>query len=102
MKGFHASWFRKRCPAIDNLSTLRRRHVLVACTAVAVTTFCAINVFAENCITASDMDPATRPALVAAGQRYFDFIAKGDAASLRQNAIPSLAADFSTIENTVA
>jgi hypothetical protein len=101
MKGFHASWFRKRCPAIDNLSTLRRRHVLVACTAVAVTTFCAINVFAENCITASDMDPATRPALVAAGQRYFDFIAKGDAASLRQNAIPSLAADFSTIENTV-
>ncbi len=60
-----------------------------------------MNGFAENCVTASDMEPATRTALVSAGQRYFDFIAKGDAASLRQNAIPSLTAEFSAVENTV-
>ena len=47
------------------------------------------------------MDAATRTALTNAGTRYFDFVAAGDAASLRQNAIPSLAADFSSIEATV-
>jgi hypothetical protein len=56
---------------------------------------------AETCQTASDMDAATRTALTAAGQRYFDFVARGDVASLRQNAIPSLASDFSGIENVV-
>lgn len=61
----------------------------------------AANVFAETCQMASDMDAATRTALIAAGDRYFDFIARGDAASLRQNAIPSLASDFSGIENVV-
>jgi hypothetical protein len=60
-----------------------------------------ISVHAENCQTATDMDAATRSALSSTGQRYFDMIAKGDAASLRQNAIPSLASDFSGIENTV-
>ncbi len=42
-----------------------------------------------------------RTALMSASQRYFDFIAKGDSASLKQNAIPSLASDFSGIENTI-
>jgi len=56
---------------------------------------------AENCQTATDMDAATRSALNSTGQRYFDMIARGDTASLRQSAIPSLASDFSGIENTV-
>jgi hypothetical protein len=60
-----------------------------------------VMVRAENCQTATDMDAATRSALTATGQRYFDMIAKGDAASLRQNAIPSLASDFSGVETTV-
>ncbi len=68
---------------------------------LAVITCYSANVFAENCVTASDMNPATRTALLSAGQRYFDFIVKNDAASLRQNAIPSLASDFSGIETTV-
>ncbi|MFZ0201428.1 MAG: hypothetical protein WB523_19685 [Candidatus Sulfotelmatobacter sp.] len=101
MKGLHASCFRKGCPAINKIFTLLRRPLLVVCTAVAVATFCALNLFAENCVTASDTDPATRAAMVGAGQRYFDLIAKGDAASLRQNAIPSLAAEFFAIEATV-
>ncbi|MFZ1931104.1 MAG: hypothetical protein WAU50_18340, partial [Candidatus Sulfotelmatobacter sp.] len=62
---------------------------------------CASTAIAETCTTASDMEPATRSALVSAGQHFFDLLAKGDAASLRQAAIPSLASDFSAIEATV-
>jgi hypothetical protein len=47
------------------------------------------------------MDEATRAALMAAGARYFNLIGKGDAAALRQSAIPSLASDFSEIETTI-
>ncbi len=61
----------------------------------------AISAQAESCQTASDMDEATRSGLTTAGQRFFDMIAKGDTAGLRQNAIASLAGDFSGIEGTV-
>ncbi len=74
---------------------------LLGCAVLAALAFCATNAIAENCVTASDMEPATRTALLTAAQRYFDSIAKGDAASLRQSAIPSLAADFSGIESTI-
>lgn len=56
---------------------------------------------AQNCQTGGDLDDATRSAITAAAQRYFDMAAKGDAASLRQNAIPILAADFSAVEADV-
>jgi len=56
---------------------------------------------AQTCQTASDMDPALRAAITNAGQRYYDMAAKGDTASMRQNAIPSLASDFGGIETTV-
>jgi hypothetical protein len=62
---------------------------------------CASTAIAETCTMASDMDPATRSALVSTGQHFFDLLAKGDAASLRLAAIPSLASDFSSIEGTV-
>jgi hypothetical protein len=68
---------------------------------IALAMVTTIGLHAENCQTATDMDPATRAALTTTGQRYFDMIVKGDAASLRQNAIPSLASDFSGIESTV-
>jgi hypothetical protein len=56
---------------------------------------------AENCQTASDMDEATRSGITRAGQRFFDMIARGDSAGLRRDAIASLAADFTGVENTV-
>jgi len=56
---------------------------------------------AQNCQTSSDLDEATRTAIKTAGERYFDLAAKGDLVSLRQNAIASLASDFSSIEATV-
>src|SRR5258708_7414371 len=68
---------------------------------LAVLAFFGGSALAESCLTASDMDAATRSALTNSGTRYFDMIARGDVASLRQSAIPSLAADFSGIEGTV-
>jgi len=47
------------------------------------------------------MDEATGSALVGAATRFYDMAARGDSASLRQNAIASLASDFSGIENAV-
>jgi hypothetical protein len=61
----------------------------------------AVSAQAQSCQTSNDMDDAVRTSITAAGQRYFDMAAKNDAASLRQNAIPSLAADFSGIEAIV-
>jgi hypothetical protein len=56
---------------------------------------------AQTCLTTSDMEEATASALVATGTRLYDMAARGDSAALRQNAITSLASDFSGIENAV-
>jgi len=56
---------------------------------------------AQSCHTSSELEDATRSAITATAQHFFDLAAKGDAATLRQNAIASLAADFSSIEATV-
>jgi len=57
--------------------------------------------FAQTCTTADEMDAATKSALTSTAKNYFDLAAHGDSASLRQNAIPSLAADFSSVEAAV-
>ncbi len=56
---------------------------------------------AQTCLTTSDMDEPARTALESTAKRYFDMASRGDAASLKQNAIASLAADFSGIETAV-
>jgi hypothetical protein len=56
---------------------------------------------AQTCFTAGDMDPAIRAALGNTAQRYFGMITQGDVASLRQNAIASLAGNFTGIEAAV-
>jgi len=83
------------------ISILLRGRIGAILAVTAVIMSAALSGHAENCQTATDMDAATRSGLSNRGQRYFDMIAKGDTASLRQNAIPSLASDFSGIENTV-
>ncbi len=55
----------------------------------------------QTCYMADDMDVATRTALINAGKRYFEWLAKGDSASLKQNAVASLASDFSAVEMAV-
>jgi hypothetical protein len=47
------------------------------------------------------MDEGTSSALVNTATRFYDMAARGDSAGLRQNAIASLASDFSGIENAV-
>jgi len=82
-------------PARHSLAVLR------TVIALAALVFSTLNARAQSCQTASDLDEATQSAISAAAHRYFDMAAKGDAASLRQNANASLIADFSGIEATV-
>jgi hypothetical protein len=56
---------------------------------------------AQNCQTSADMDASPRSALENAAKRYFDMAARGDAASLRQNSIDAVAANFAGIESAV-
>lgn len=56
---------------------------------------------AQTCVTSSDMDEATRSAITAASKRYLAMAAKGDAASLKQISVPSLASNFSGIEAVI-
>ena len=57
--------------------------------------------FSQTCYTASDMDEPTRAALEGSAKRYSDMAVRGDSAALKENAIPSLASDFSEIESAV-
>jgi hypothetical protein len=77
---------------------------LRACTFLITLSFLALlssNARAQSCQTSGELDDATRAAITAAGQRFFDLAVKGDVATMRQNAIPSLAADFGGIETSV-
>jgi hypothetical protein len=67
----------------------------------ALLSFVPAGVFAQSCFTSSDMDDAARTALTTTAARDFELIAKGDTASLRLRAMPSVAADFSGIETAV-
>ena len=83
------------------VSKLLFRWMLLRCSLVAALVCSLTSAIAENCQTSSDMDDGTRNGITAAGQRYFGMITKGDSGTLKQNAIPSLAGDFSGIEATV-
>jgi len=61
----------------------------------------AFPALSQTCFTADDMDAATRSALQTTANKYFEMVARGDAASLKQNSIPSVANDFTGIENTI-
>jgi hypothetical protein len=56
---------------------------------------------AQSCLTADDLDAATRSQLEGTARRYFDMASKGDVAGLKQNAIPSVAGSFTGIERAV-
>jgi|SRR5215469_5800950 len=71
------------------------------CIAIVLLVLLPSNAAAQTCQTGNDMDAPLRTAITNAAQRYFDMSVKGDLASLRQNAIPSLASDFAGVENTI-
>ena len=72
-----------------------------SCAGLALWLFLVGRAEGETCFTANDMDPATRSAVATSGQRYYDLVARGDSATLRQAAIPAVASDFSGFEATV-
>jgi hypothetical protein len=75
---------------------------LVTSALILIVAFLSAGVsFAQTCTTADEMDAATKSALISTAKNYFDMAARGDSSSLRQNAIPSLAADFSGVEAAV-
>ena len=80
---------------------LMSRRLLGFWIALSVAAFSPLSVRAQSCQTSADLEDAPRTAITAAGQRYYGMAARGDVASLRQSAIPSLASDFSGIETTV-
>jgi hypothetical protein len=63
--------------------------------------FVPSGLFSQTCQTANDMDPAFKTGITVAAQRYFDFAVRGDTVSLRQSSIPSLASDFTGIDQTI-
>jgi hypothetical protein len=69
--------------------------------ALALLAFSSASALAESCLTASELDDATRTALTTTAVREFGLVAKGDLDSLRKSAVPSLADDFSGIEARV-
>jgi hypothetical protein len=59
------------------------------------------SLWAQSCTTASEMDDATRTAITNTAKRFFDMTTRADSAGLRQNAIPGLASNFSSIEGAI-
>jgi hypothetical protein len=56
---------------------------------------------AQTCFTSEEIDAGVRSGLESTANKYFGMITQGDAASLRQNAIPSLASSFSGVESVI-
>ncbi len=86
---------------IQRISSRAVRFTVIRLIMIGATVLLAMAASGETCRSGADLDDATRNTLTSAGIRNFDLIAKGDAVSLKQNAIPSLAADFSGIEAVV-
>jgi len=71
------------------------------CAVAVVIAMSTANACAQTCQTSTDLDDATRTSVTTAGQRFFTWTSGGDVASLKQNAIASLASDFGGVENTI-
>jgi hypothetical protein len=85
-------------------SPMKPAHRLCACARPIVLfslAFLSSTAGAQSCQTSGELDDAARTSISTAGQRVFDLAAKGDVATMRQNAIPILATDFGKIETSV-
>jgi hypothetical protein len=81
--------------------SLAARFTVIRLMIAGTVLWLAIAAMAETCRSGADLDDATRSAFNNAAMRYFGLISQGDAASLKQHAIPSLSADFAGIEAVV-
>ena len=83
------------------MGCLTQKSVKFVATLAALFIALATAANAQTCVTAEEMDAAIKSALTGAAQRYYGWVGQGDVASLRQNAIPGLAANFGGIEAAV-
>ena len=83
------------------MDCLTQKSVKFVATLAAFFVALAIPAAAQTCVTADEMDAATKSALTSTAQRYFGWVGQGDVASLRANAIPGLASNFAGIESAV-
>jgi len=58
-------------------------------------------VYAQSCRTSDELDEAAQKGITVAALHYFDLVAKGDVAAVRENSTANLASDFSAIENHI-
>jgi hypothetical protein len=56
---------------------------------------------AQECYSGSEIDPVTANSLQKTAQQFWDLSAQGDVASLKADAVPSVAASFASIEQAV-
>lgn len=86
----------------EKMPTLRRKMLRILGTAALMVTFGLLTpLYSQTCLSGPDLDAASRTALETTGQRFFAMAAQGDATSLQQNALASLASSFGGIENAV-
>jgi len=78
-----------------------RHRSLILPALVFTISLLATPAFAQTCFTSDDMDAPTRSALQTTATKYADMVVRGDAASLKQSSIPSVANDFTWIANTI-
>lgn len=69
--------------------------------AFVTTMFFSLSGMAQTCLTQDELDAVTRSAIQSAATRYFEMVARGDTASLKQNSIPALANSFAGLESTI-
>lgn len=60
-----------------------------------------VSAHAQECYSGSEIDGATRTSLEAAAQQFLNLSAQGDLATLKTNALPDVAGNFSGIEQAV-
>src|SRR5260370_9436806 len=82
------------------VSRLLRVFSLAGLTFASLVLFASL-ASAEVCSTVTDMDASTRSALEHTALQFGDAVIRGDAVSLRQNAIASVASNFSGAEALV-
>ena len=97
----HGAYKPMKVKAEQEMTRAPRHQIPASWVALVLLSLLGWSAHAQSCQTSSDMDEATRSAISTAAQRYFTMAAGGDTASLRQNAIPSLAGDFSGTEGLV-
>lgn len=75
--------------------------IFYLCLGLSVSNLMTLKAVGQTCQTSAEMEEPLKAAITTAGQRFLDLASKGDSATMRQNAIPSLAESFAGIDALV-